>query len=107
MELLREVGPNKNFESVYYLDASESAAPARAPLLAVGLLTRLAALGAGALTILFSGALPLDLSSKGITVLKGENGYNIVTLCACVALVLTGAGSLSLDRAYRWWRKGY
>jgi uncharacterized membrane protein YphA (DoxX/SURF4 family) len=76
-------------------------------LLGVGLLTRLAALAAGALTIVFSGALPLDIASKGFAVLKGENGYNIVTLCACTALVLTGAGNLSLDRAYRWWRKGY
>ncbi|HEY1861264.1 MAG TPA: DoxX family protein [Gemmataceae bacterium] len=75
--------------------------------LGVGLLTRLAALGAGALTVFLSAAIPFDFDAKGLSQLKGENGYTIVTLCACVVLVVTGAGNLSLDRAIRRWRKGY
>ena len=75
--------------------------------LGAGLLTRLAGLGAGVLTVFLSGAIPFDFDAKGLSQLKGENGYNIVTLCACVVLVVTGAGNLSLDRAIRRWRKGY
>jgi uncharacterized membrane protein YphA (DoxX/SURF4 family) len=75
--------------------------------LGAGLLTRLAALGAGILTVFLSGAIPFDFDAKGLSQLKGENGYNIVTLCACAVLVVTGAGNLSLDRAIRRWRKGY
>jgi uncharacterized membrane protein YphA (DoxX/SURF4 family) len=75
--------------------------------LGAGLLTRLAALAAAGLTVFLSGALPFDFDAKGLTQLKGENGYNIVTLCACVVLLVTGAGNLSLDRAIRRWRKGY
>ena len=75
--------------------------------LGAGLLTRLAALGAAFLTVFLSGALPFDFDGKGLTQLKGEGGFNIVTLAACVTLVVTGAGNISLDRAIRRWRKGY
>src|ERR1700682_582022 len=40
--------------------------------LAIGLLTRLGALGAAVITVVLSGALPLDFDAKGLSLLKGE-----------------------------------
>jgi uncharacterized membrane protein YphA (DoxX/SURF4 family) len=71
----------------------------------VGLLTRVVAIAGAALTIFLSGALFADLSARGLSLLRGENEYNIVVLAACLSLVLLGGGTVSADRLFHWWRK--
>ena len=73
--------------------------------LGVGMLTRVVAIAAAALTIFLSGALFADLSARGLSLLRGENEYNIVVLAACASLVLLGGGTVSADRLFHWWRK--
>jgi len=71
----------------------------------VGLLTRVVAVAGAALTVFLSGALFADLSARGLSLLRGENEYNIVVLAVCVSLVLLGGGTVSADRLFHWWRK--
>jgi uncharacterized membrane protein YphA (DoxX/SURF4 family) len=71
----------------------------------VGLLTRVVAIAGAALTVFLSGALFADLSARGLSLLRGENQYNIVVLAACLSLVLLGGGTVSADRLFHWWRK--
>ncbi len=76
-------------------------------LLAGGFFTRIAALVAVGLTILLAiGGLPMDVNATAQAIIKGEGVYNIALVGACAALVFLGSGTLGLDQAYRWWRKG-
>ncbi len=68
--------------------------------LAIGFLTRLAALG---LIAIMAGAIALVHLPHGFDNTKNGYEYNVVIIAVCVALVLTGGGALSLDRLL--WRR--
>jgi putative oxidoreductase len=70
--------------------------------LAVGFLTRLAALG---LAVIMVGAIYLVHWEHGFNITDGGWEYNFVILTVCAALMLLGGGTLAVDRWFRMRRK--
>jgi putative oxidoreductase len=64
---------------------------------AVGLLTRLAALGLAAIMV---GAIITIHGPNGFSLADGGFEYNFVLLIICLSLILMGAGTLSVDRFF-------
>jgi putative oxidoreductase len=62
---------------------------------ALGLFTRLAALGLAAIMV---GAIVTVTGQAGFSLLKGGFEYNLVIILICGALILLGPGTVSLDR---------
>jgi putative oxidoreductase len=63
--------------------------------LALGLLTRAAAVGIGAIMV---GAIVTATGQNGFSLMNHGFEYNFVLLAMCVALMLTGGGPLAADR---------
>jgi putative oxidoreductase len=63
--------------------------------LAAGFLTRLAALG---IIAIMAGAIALVHWEHGFDIREGGYEYNFALIAMCLALVLSGAGPLSIDR---------
>lgn len=70
--------------------------------LALGLLTRVAALGIAAIMV---GAIVTVKWEMGFSSPKGGYEYNMLILVVCVSLVLIGGGTLSVDRFFHWRRR--
>lgn len=70
--------------------------------LALGLLTRVAALG---LAAIMAGAIVTVKGAMGFSSPQGGYEYNMLILVVCVSLVLMGGGTLSLDRFFSWRRR--
>jgi putative oxidoreductase len=68
--------------------------------MSVGFLARLAGLG---LAAIMGGAIYMVHGEKGFDLSKGGYEYNFAIIIMCVAVILLGAGTLSLDRVL--WRK--
>jgi putative oxidoreductase len=66
--------------------------------MALGFLTRLAALG---LAIIMVGAIYLVHLPNGFDISSGGFEYNFVLIVICAALLLTGGGSLAVERLFR------
>ncbi|HKI33749.1 MAG TPA: DoxX family protein [Gemmataceae bacterium] len=66
--------------------------------LALGFLTRLAALG---IIALMAGAIATVHWPNGFDITKGGYEYNMLIIVACVVLVLTGGGNGAVDRFFR------
>jgi putative oxidoreductase len=66
--------------------------------MALGFLTRLAALG---LAIIMGGAIATVHWPHGFNLLEGGYEYNVVLITICVVLMLTGGGKLAADRVFR------
>jgi putative oxidoreductase len=65
--------------------------------MALGFLTRLAAIG---LISIMAGAIALVHLPNGFDITKHGYEYNFAIIAMCLALVLTGAGTLSMDRMF-------
>jgi putative oxidoreductase len=70
--------------------------------LAVGLLTRLAALGIG---LIMAGAILTVTGKNGFDALHHGYEYNFLILAVCLALILLGGGTLAVDRVFRFRRR--
>jgi putative oxidoreductase len=70
--------------------------------LGVGFLTRLAALG---LIAIMAGAIYFVHWTHGFDITKGGFEYNVVIIAVCLVLILTGGGTLAVDRFFRLRRK--
>jgi putative oxidoreductase len=70
--------------------------------LAVGLLTRVAALG---IIAIMAGAIYTVHLPNGFDIQKQGYEYNVVLIVMCLCLVLGGPGPLALDRLFR--RRGH
>jgi putative oxidoreductase len=70
--------------------------------LAVGFLTRLAALG---LIAIMAGAIATIHLPNGFDIGKGSYEYNVVIIAVCLCLVLGGPGPIAVDRFFRLRRK--
>jgi len=70
--------------------------------LALGFLTRLAALG---LIALMAGAIATVHLEHGFNIKEGGFEYNVVIIAICLCLVLGGPGPLAVDRVFRLRRK--
>ena len=66
--------------------------------LAVGFLTRLAALG---LAIIMGGAIYTIHAQNGFSLKGGGFEYNFALLVLCAALIVGGPGNLAIDRFFR------
>jgi putative oxidoreductase len=66
--------------------------------MALGFLTRFAALGIGVIMV---GAIVTVTGAKGFSLLKGGFEYNFAILVMCASLILLGGGTLSVDRLVR------
>src|SRR5262249_40647327 len=66
--------------------------------LALGFLTRLAALG---IAVIMGGAIYNVTGSKGFSLLQGGYEYNFAILVMCLALILSGGGAWAVDRWFR------
>jgi putative oxidoreductase len=66
--------------------------------MALGFLTRLAALG---LIAVMGGAIALVHLPNGFDVTKGGYEYNALIIVVCVVLVLQGGGHVAVDRFFR------
>src|SRR5262249_38551440 len=66
--------------------------------LALGFLTRLAALG---IAVSMVGAIAPVHWEHGFALRQGGYEYNVVLIAVCVALMLTGGGTLAVDRVFR------
>jgi putative oxidoreductase len=66
--------------------------------LAVGFLTRLAALGVIAI---MAGAVVLVHWPNGFDITKGGFEYNMLIIVVCITLVLQGGGNAAVDRFFR------
>jgi putative oxidoreductase len=64
----------------------------------LGFLTRLAALGLGAI---MAGAIATVHWPHGFDLQKGGYEYNVVLIAICLVLLLTGPGPLAADRLFR------
>jgi len=65
---------------------------------ALGILTRLAALGLAAIMV---GAIVTVHGPHGFSLQHGGYEYNLVLIVVCLSLVLLGAGTISLDRVIK------
>jgi putative oxidoreductase len=65
--------------------------------MALGLLTRLAALG---LIVIMAGAIYQVHLKNGFDIRNGGYEYNVAIIAMCLALVLTGPGRLALDHVF-------
>jgi uncharacterized membrane protein YphA (DoxX/SURF4 family) len=70
--------------------------------LALGFLTRLAALGIAAIMV---GAIALVHWPHGFDLRQGGFEYNFLIIMVCLALILVGGGYLAVDRFFRLRRK--
>jgi len=70
--------------------------------LGVGFLTRVAALG---IIAIMAGAIYTVHLPHGFDITKGGYEYNVAIIVMCVVLVLTGGGTLAVDRVFRLRRK--
>jgi putative oxidoreductase len=70
--------------------------------LAVGFLTRLAALG---IIAIMAGAIATVHAPNGFDITKGGYEYNVLIIVVCIVLVLFGGGSVAVDRFVRFRRK--
>jgi putative oxidoreductase len=70
--------------------------------LALGFLTRLAALG---IIAIMAGAIALVHLPKGFDNRQGGFEYNMLIIAACIVLVLQGGGNVAVDRFFRLRRK--
>ncbi len=70
--------------------------------MAVGFLTRLAAVG---LAIIMIGAVATVHWTHGFNIQEGGYEYNFVILVICAALILMGPGPLAVDRFFRFRRR--
>jgi putative oxidoreductase len=70
--------------------------------MALGFLTRLAAIGIAAI---MAGAMATVTWAHGFDGTKGGCEYNIVIIGICAVLLLTGPGNLAVDRVWRLRRK--
>lgn len=70
--------------------------------LALGFLTRLAALG---IIVIMAGAIAVVHWPNGFDISKGGYEYNMLIIVVCLALVLTGGGNVAVDRFFRLRRK--
>jgi putative oxidoreductase len=70
--------------------------------LAVGLLTRLAALG---IALIMAGAIYTTTGPKGFNSLDGGYEYNFLIIIVCISLILIGGGTLAVDRIFRMRRR--
>ena len=70
--------------------------------LGLGFLTRVAAAGIAAI---MAGAIYKVTGSGGFSLQKGGYEYNFLIIIVCVALILIGGGTLSVDRFFRWKRQ--
>jgi putative oxidoreductase len=66
--------------------------------LALGILTRIAALG---LLVIMCGAVFTYTGQHGFSAVENGYEYNFVLILVCAALLLTGAGTFSLDRVIK------
>jgi len=66
--------------------------------LAIGFLTRLAALG---IIAIMAGAIALVHWPNGFDVTKGGFEYNMLIIAVCIVLVLQGGGNVAVDRFFR------
>jgi putative oxidoreductase len=64
-------------------------------LLALGLLTRVAALG---IALIMAGTIYWYTGAQG---LKGGYDYNLAVIVMCLALIISGGGTLAVDRLIR------
>jgi putative oxidoreductase len=102
---LEKVSPEKNYGLAWNpgLPTPLQAAVAWGELLggaacALGLFTRVAALG---LAIIMVGAIVTVTGQLGFSVVKGGFEYNLVLILVAVALMIMGAGPVSLDRVIK------
>jgi putative oxidoreductase len=72
--------------------------------LALGFLTRIAALGIGCI---MAGAIYTTTGLKGFDILKGGFEYDFVLLVLCAGVFLLGGGYLSGDRLFLFKRKRF
>jgi putative oxidoreductase len=70
--------------------------------MALGFLTRLAALG---LIVIMSGAIATVHWAKGFDITTGGFEYNFLIIMVCLCLVLGGPGPFAVDRVFRLRRK--
>jgi putative oxidoreductase len=70
--------------------------------LALGFLTRLAALG---IIAIMAGAIATVHWPNGFDITKGGYEYNMLIIVVCLTLVLTGGGNVAVDRFFRLRRK--
>jgi putative oxidoreductase len=68
--------------------------------LALGFLTRLAALG---IIVIMAGAIHMYHGVKGFSLADGGYEYNFAIIAMCLALILSGGGTFSMDRLL--WRR--
>jgi putative oxidoreductase len=66
--------------------------------LALGLLTRLAALG---IAVIMAGAIATVHWPNGFDIRKGGFEYNFAIIAICIVLILGGGGALAVDRLVR------
>jgi putative oxidoreductase len=66
--------------------------------LAIGFLTRLAALG---IIVIMAGAIALVHWPNGFDNTKGGFEYNMLIIVVCITLVLQGGGNVAVDRFFR------
>jgi putative oxidoreductase len=66
--------------------------------LVLGLLTRVAALG---LIIIMAGAIALVHAPNGFDATKGGYEYNMLIIVVCLVLMLSGGGTVAVDRLFR------
>jgi putative oxidoreductase len=70
--------------------------------LALGLLTRLAALG---IVVIMAGAIATVHLENGFDIRQGGYEYNVAIIVMCVVLILQGGGNLAVDRLFRFRRR--
>jgi putative oxidoreductase len=66
--------------------------------LALGLLTRLAALG---IALIMAGAIYTTTGKNGFDAIQHGYEYNLLIIAACLSLILIGGGMLAVDRVFR------
>jgi putative oxidoreductase len=107
--LIKIVGPENHWGATWWTNDPNLVKPLAAPiqiavawaeligglLLAVGLMTRLAAAG---LALIMAGTIYWYTGEKGF---KGGYDYNLAIIVMCTTLVISGGGTLAVDRMIR------